>query len=123
MWRAMYGTAGGRADVAEEAVAEAFARAIERSDSIRNPVAWLYKTAFRLVVQELKPESTVPRLTKRSEGPSEAETRPPNPDPGEKVAASTFIGRFAVAGRGFERIAGMLTRGSERRFVRGSAVQ
>jgi RNA polymerase sigma factor (sigma-70 family) len=53
----MYGLAGGRTDIAQEAVAEAFARAIERSDSIRNPVAWIYKTAYRLVVEELKREA------------------------------------------------------------------
>jgi RNA polymerase sigma-70 factor (ECF subfamily) len=75
MWRAMYSTAGGRADIAEDAVAEAFARAIVRSDSIRNPVAWLYKTAFRLVVQELKREARQGRQVMESETTPDVEGR------------------------------------------------
>jgi len=39
-------------------VAEAFARALERADSIRDPIAWLYRTAFRIAAAELKRERT-----------------------------------------------------------------
>jgi RNA polymerase sigma-70 factor (ECF subfamily) len=56
LWRAIYGFAGGRRDVAEDAVAEAFARAIEHRDRIRDPVAWIYRTAFRIASRELKRE-------------------------------------------------------------------
>ena len=54
--RALYAYTGGRRDVAEEAAAEAFARAIAYRDSIRDPAAWIYRTAFRIAARELKHE-------------------------------------------------------------------
>lgn len=48
--------AGGRADLAEEATAEAFARYVKVRDRVREPRAWLYRTGFRLVVDELRRE-------------------------------------------------------------------
>jgi RNA polymerase sigma-70 factor, ECF subfamily len=60
LWRAIYGFVGGRRQVAEDAVAEAFARAIEHADEIRSPLPWLYRTAFRLAVRELQREKRVP---------------------------------------------------------------
>jgi len=56
LWRVLYGVAGGRRDIADEAVAEAFARAMERSDSISDPLAWIYRTALRFARGELKRE-------------------------------------------------------------------
>lgn len=60
LWRAIYGFVGGRRQVAEDAVAEAFARAIEHADEIRSPLPWLYRTAFRLAVRELQREKRRP---------------------------------------------------------------
>jgi RNA polymerase sigma-70 factor (ECF subfamily) len=60
LWRTLYGFTGGRADVAEEAMAEAFARAIEHADSIRDPLPWIYRTAFRIAAAELKRERVQP---------------------------------------------------------------
>lgn len=60
LWRTLYGFTGGRADVAEEAIAEAFARAIEHADSIREPLAWIYRTALRIAAAELKRERAQP---------------------------------------------------------------
>jgi RNA polymerase sigma-70 factor, ECF subfamily len=54
LWRTIYAYSGGRRSVADDAVAEAFARALERRDSIRDPVPWLYRTAFRLAGAEMK---------------------------------------------------------------------
>ena len=48
LWRAIYAFAGGRRDIADDAVAEAFARAIERVTTIREPLPWIYRTAFRI---------------------------------------------------------------------------
>ena len=56
LWRAIYGFTGGRRQLAEDAVAEAFARAIEHADGIREPLAWIYRTAFRLASRELQRE-------------------------------------------------------------------
>ena len=46
----------GRADVAEEAVSEAFARAVANGDRVEQPVAWLYRVAFRIAAKELRRE-------------------------------------------------------------------
>jgi RNA polymerase sigma-70 factor (ECF subfamily) len=54
--RAIYAFSGGRRQVAEDAVAEAFARAIAHRDSIRVPLAWIYRTAFRIASRELQRE-------------------------------------------------------------------
>jgi RNA polymerase sigma-70 factor, ECF subfamily len=42
------------AEVANDAVAEAFAQALHRRDEIRDLPAWLWRTSFRLAAQELK---------------------------------------------------------------------
>jgi RNA polymerase sigma-70 factor (ECF subfamily) len=56
MYRTILAFTGGRADVAEESVAEAFARATERWDELRDPVAWLYRVAFNVATDELRRE-------------------------------------------------------------------
>lgn len=56
VWRTIYAFTGGRRDVAEEAVAEAFARAIAHAPSIRDPLRWIYRVAFRVAREELKRE-------------------------------------------------------------------
>ncbi len=56
VWRTVYVFSGGREDVAEEATAEAFARAIANAGKIRDPLAWIYRTAFRLARDELRRE-------------------------------------------------------------------
>jgi RNA polymerase sigma-70 factor (ECF subfamily) len=56
VWRTMYAFSGGRRDIAEEAVAEAFARAIAHDRTIRDPLPWIYRTAFRLAREELRQE-------------------------------------------------------------------
>jgi RNA polymerase sigma-70 factor (ECF subfamily) len=54
VYRTLYAYTGGRADVAEDAVAEAFARALAHASTIRDPVPWIYRTAFRLANEELR---------------------------------------------------------------------
>lgn len=61
MWRAIYVYAGARRDVADDAVAEAFTRALEAPGQIRDPKAWLYRVAFRAASAELKHERRTPR--------------------------------------------------------------
>lgn len=60
LWRTIYAFAAGRRTVADDAVAEAFARALERADQIREPVPWLYRTAFRLAAEDLRRERREP---------------------------------------------------------------
>jgi RNA polymerase sigma-70 factor (ECF subfamily) len=56
LWRTIYAFAGGRRDIAEDVTAEAFARALAYADTIRDPLPWLYRTAFRLAEDELRKE-------------------------------------------------------------------
>jgi RNA polymerase sigma factor (sigma-70 family) len=60
LWRAIYGFTGGRRHLAEDAVAEAFARAFEHAREIRAPLPWIYRTAFRIATRELQREKRRP---------------------------------------------------------------
>jgi RNA polymerase sigma factor (sigma-70 family) len=54
VYRTIYAFTGGRAVVAEEATAEAFARAVAQGDVLRDPLAWIYRVAFRVAIDELR---------------------------------------------------------------------
>ena len=69
LWRAVYVYAGGRRDVADDAVAEAFARAMARGDAVRDPVPYLYRVAFRVAAAELKRMETTTELLRTHEAP------------------------------------------------------
>ena len=53
MWRALTGFSGSR-EIAQDAVAEAFAQAIRRGDGIHSPERWLWKAAYRIAAGELQ---------------------------------------------------------------------
>ena len=53
LWQAILAYSGGRRDVADDAVAEAFARAIQRGNQVRNPKAYVYRVAFRIASAQL----------------------------------------------------------------------
>jgi RNA polymerase sigma factor (sigma-70 family) len=48
--------AGGRGDLAKEATAEAFARLVANAGSVSEPRGWLYRTGYRVVIDELRRE-------------------------------------------------------------------
>jgi RNA polymerase sigma-70 factor, ECF subfamily len=54
VFRTLVAFTGGRADIAEEATAEAFARAIAHREELRDPLAWIYRVAFRVAVDEVR---------------------------------------------------------------------
>lgn len=54
VWRAVLAMSAGSRDVADEATCEAFARLYAYRDGVRDPVAWVFRTAFRLASRELK---------------------------------------------------------------------
>jgi RNA polymerase sigma-70 factor (ECF subfamily) len=56
LYRTILAYTGGRGDVAEEAVGEAFARAAARPNDLRDPVAWLFRVAFNVANDELRRE-------------------------------------------------------------------
>ena len=56
LYRTILAFTGGRGDLAEDAVAEAFARAAARPGELDNTVAWLYRVAFNVATDELRRE-------------------------------------------------------------------
>ena len=64
----------GDPEIARDAVAEAFARALASSPSIREPVPWVWRVAFRIAGQEMKHRSRI--------GPPVDEARMPPVPPG-----------------------------------------
>jgi RNA polymerase sigma-70 factor (ECF subfamily) len=56
VWRGVYAFSGGRAEIADDAVAEAFARALVHRGRIRSLLPWLYRVAFRQAAQRLREE-------------------------------------------------------------------
>jgi RNA polymerase sigma-70 factor (ECF subfamily) len=53
MWRAVLAYSGDR-EVANDAVAEAFAQALRRGDEIRRVDRWVWRAVFRIAAGELK---------------------------------------------------------------------
>ena len=82
LWRVIYAFAAGRRAVADDAVAGAFARALEQAGQIRDPVPWLYRTAFRLAAEDLR------RERRNSE---------PEPEPDRAAASSAGLGALVPA--------------------------
>ena len=56
MWHAILAFAGDR-EVANDAVAEAFAQALRRGDQVRDPERWIWRAVFRIAAGELKDRS------------------------------------------------------------------
>lgn len=71
LWRAVLAYTGGRRELTDDVVAEAFARTLERSSSVRAPEPYLYRVAFRLAAAELRRHRTV----------ADVPDLPANPDP------------------------------------------
>lgn len=53
LWWSVLAFAGDR-EIAHDAVAEAFAQALRRGDALRDPSAWIWRTAFKIAAGELK---------------------------------------------------------------------
>ena len=54
LWRCVFAYAGGRAELADDSVAEAFTQAGRRIESIRDLRAWVFRAAFRIAAGELQ---------------------------------------------------------------------
>ena len=57
LWRSLRAYSGDP-DVASDAVAEAFAQLLRRGDGVRDPGAWVWRTAFRIAAGDLKARRT-----------------------------------------------------------------
>jgi RNA polymerase sigma factor (sigma-70 family) len=71
LWRSVIAFAGDP-DIADEAVAEAFAQAVRRGDSLRDVEAWVWRSAFAIARGELS-RRRPPQLSERDDP---AETPP-----------------------------------------------
>lgn len=85
LYRSLYAYSGGRRDIAEDATVEAFARAIFEGERIRDPLPWLYRTAFRIAAAELKSDR------RRGERQDEAA------DPPDEAAIDVLAGLRALS--------------------------
>jgi len=56
VWRAVMVITNGRREIADEVTAEAFARALRHESTLRDPLAWIFRTAYRLAGDELRRE-------------------------------------------------------------------
>jgi RNA polymerase sigma-70 factor, ECF subfamily len=53
LWWSLVAFTGNR-EIASDAVAEAFAQALRRGDDIRDPLAWVWRVAYKIAAAELK---------------------------------------------------------------------
>ena len=53
LWRAVYAFAGDT-EIASDAVAEAYAQLLRRGPAVRDPAAWVWRAAFRIIRGALK---------------------------------------------------------------------
>ena len=58
LWWAVLAFSGDR-DVASDATSEAFAQALRRGEALHDPLAWIWRVAFRVAAGELKRRGTV----------------------------------------------------------------
>ena len=54
LWRAILAYTGGRRELTDDVVAEAFTRTLEHGRDVREPERYLYRVAFRLAAAELR---------------------------------------------------------------------
>ena len=79
LWWALVAFSGDR-EIASDSEAEAFAQAIRRGDALRDPLAWIWKAAFRIAAGELKDRGTQP--------PPMSETMYELPEPAAEVTTA-----------------------------------
>ena len=60
IWSALYAFSGGDREVAEDALAESFVRAMEHTGVIDNPLAYIYTIAFRLAKTDVRARGKEP---------------------------------------------------------------
>ena len=104
LWRSLYAFTAGQREIAHEALAEAFARAMERDGQIRDPVPYLYRTAFRIAAAEMRRTRHVapePEHGRRRSGGSEPTSSPRcgTSRPGSALRSSSITKPISPSGR------------------------
>ena len=62
LWRSVLAFTGGRRDLTDDVVAEAFVRTLESGSRVRDRRAYVYRIAFRLATQELAKAPDSPQI-------------------------------------------------------------
>lgn len=62
LWRSLLLATGSR-EVADDAMAEAFAQALRRGEELRDPAAWIWRAAFRIARGEMKRQTSLAGLS------------------------------------------------------------
>jgi RNA polymerase sigma-70 factor, ECF subfamily len=70
LWWSIAAFAGDR-EIASDAVAEAFAQALRRGDDLHDPLAWIWRVAYRLAAGELKRRATLVEEIPDAQDPNE----------------------------------------------------
>jgi RNA polymerase sigma-70 factor (ECF subfamily) len=65
VWRAVLAYSSDR-EIANDAVAEAFAQVLRRGDDVRDPLAWVWSAAFHLATDELRRRRRYGKLPARA---------------------------------------------------------
>jgi RNA polymerase sigma-70 factor (ECF subfamily) len=76
LWRAVFAFAAD-AEIASDAVAEAYAQVLHRGPAVRDPQAWTWRTAFRIASGALKARRAVPAASTQ---PADYSDRYADPD-------------------------------------------
>src|SRR5690348_12641614 len=68
LWRSLLAASAGRQDIADDITAEAFPQYRKQRDTVRDPLAYMFRVAYRLLAKELALEQRqVPRSPDRVE--------------------------------------------------------
>jgi RNA polymerase sigma-70 factor, ECF subfamily len=68
LWRSLLAASAGRQDIADDITAEAFSQYLKHRDTVRDPLAYMFRVAYRLLAKELALEKRqVPRSADRVE--------------------------------------------------------
>ena len=87
LWRALFAFAGD-AEIASDAVNEAYVQVIGRGDAVRDPAAWVWRTAFRIARGALQARRAGDRaLAPVTDGAGELD-RYADPDPSSGTPSS-----------------------------------
>jgi RNA polymerase sigma-70 factor (ECF subfamily) len=92
LWRSVLAFAGD-AEVANDAVAEAFAQLLRRGAEVRDPARWVWRAAFRLAAGELKRRGAFGSLDADLAHPA------PEPVPADEALLAA-LGRLSPKQRG-----------------------
>jgi RNA polymerase sigma-70 factor, ECF subfamily len=96
VWRAVLAASGGRREIADDVTAETFADYLQRRGTVRDPQAYLFKVAYRLVAKELQRERRQTELTEASYTPGQGSASVLSPELTQVLLALPVEQRFML---------------------------